>query len=63
MALPFSAPGYLKKPKEQINKAKIITCYGLCTECMGGILIDNNYWLEGFEASNDFYLISDKKGV
>lgn len=60
MSLPFSAPGYLENPKDQINNAKVITCYNLCTECLGGILIDGEYWLEGFEASGNFYLISDK---
>jgi len=60
MSLPFSAPRYLENPREQISKSMIITCYGLCTECLEGVFIDNNYWLEGFEASSDFYLISDK---
>ncbi len=57
MGLPFSLPGYIRSPKTAWRKAVEIECYGLCTECLGGILIDNNYWLEGMEASGSFYLL------
>jgi len=57
MSLPFSLPEYISKPKQAMKKAIQIECFGLSTDCYGGIQIDEIYWLEGHAASTKFYLI------
>lgn len=59
MSLPFSIPPYIQNKEEALEKAFRIECFVMNTEVVGGILIDNSYWLEGYEASNTFYLISE----
>src|SRR5262245_23152758 len=57
MGLPFSMPTYIKRPRTAWKKAIRIECFGLDTECTGGMLIDNRFWPEGFEASSSFFVI------
>ena len=57
MGLPFRIPSYIANPEEAMKQAVEIECYNFCTECLGGILVDDEYWLEGHEASNSFFLI------
>jgi hypothetical protein len=57
MALPFSLPPYIAKPKQSFANAIEIKCFGLGTELFGGIILDDRYCLEGGEASSSFYLI------
>lgn len=63
MSFPFYSPGYLKNPKEQIKKSIRVECFNLCTECLSGILIDEKYWLEGSEASGNFYILANDSDV
>jgi hypothetical protein len=57
MGLPFSMPSYVSRPKKAWSLAVQIECFGLDTECLGGMLVDDRFWLEGFEASTSFFLI------
>jgi hypothetical protein len=57
MALPFSMPPYVANPEEAWEHRMEIECYNLGTECLGAVLVDDSFWLEGHEASNSFFLI------
>jgi hypothetical protein len=57
MPLPFSLPDYIHNPRQSFKAALEIKCFGLGTELLGGVIIDDQYYLEGEEASNSFYLI------
>ena len=50
-------PPYVSSPDEAWKRRVEIECYNLGTECLGAVLIDDAYWLEGCEASNSFFLI------
>lgn len=50
-------PGYVANPEEAWKQRMEIECYNLDTECLGAVLIDDSIWLEGYEASNAFFLI------
>lgn len=57
MGLPFSMPPHIANAKEAWRHAIHIECFGLDTECLGGMLVDDRFWLEGFEASSSFFII------
>ena len=57
MGLPFSLPSYITNPHKAMKHAIEIECYHLDTECLGAVLVDDQYWLEGHEASSFFFLI------
>jgi hypothetical protein len=55
MALPRSLPVYVASPKTAFRNS--IQIHGIDSECLGGMIIDNSYYLEGEEASSYFYII------
>jgi hypothetical protein len=57
VGLPFSLPSYIANPHKAMKHAVQIECYNLDTECLGAVLVDDQYWLEGHEASSSFFLI------
>ncbi len=54
-------PAHVRAPKSAWKQAVEIECYGLGTECLGGVLIDDSFWLEGMEASSSFFLLPVKR--
>lgn len=57
MSLPARGPYFPGYSNDALEKAVEIECYGLCTECIGSIIVDARFDLRGAEASCSFYLI------
>lgn len=57
MGLPFSIPPYIENGKEALEQSLQIECYSLDTECLGASLVDDAFWLEGYEASTSLFVI------
>lgn len=57
MGLPFSLPPYIENGQDAFKHALEIECYNMDTECLGAALVDDRFWLEGYEASSSFFVI------